>query len=59
MIGVSAYVDLHISSLSGLFSSGDFNTNVSWWSFTGVRVIASLLKSPEFFPVIWPILTMF
>ena len=28
--------------------------SVSWWSFTGVWVTASLLKSPRFFSVFWP-----
>ena len=29
------------------------HTSVSWWSFTGVRVTASLLGSPGLFPVFW------
>ena len=28
-----------------------FHTNVSWWSFTGVWVISSLLKFPGIFSV--------
>ena len=32
-----------------------FHISVSWWSFTGVWVTASLLKSPELFSVFWPI----
>ena len=31
-----------------------FHTSVSWWSFTGDWVIASLLKSPGLFSVFWP-----
>ena len=35
-----------------------FPTSVSWWSFTGVWVTASLFWFPWFFLVFWPILTM-
>ena len=31
-----------------------FHISVSWWFFTGVWVIASLLKSPGLFSVFWP-----
>ena len=31
-----------------------FHISVSWWSFTGVRVTASLLKSPGLFSVFCP-----
>ena len=31
-----------------------FHISVSWWSFTGVWVAASLLKSPGLFSVFWP-----
>ena len=31
-----------------------FHISVSWWSFTGVWVTASLLKSPGLFSVFWP-----
>ena len=31
-----------------------FHISVSWWSFTGVWVTASLLKSPWLFSVFWP-----
>ena len=34
------------------------HTSINRWSFTGVWVIASLLKSPELFSVFWPILTV-
>ena len=32
----------------------DFHISVNSWSFTGVWVTASLLKSPELFSVFWP-----
>ena len=32
-----------------------FHISVNWWSFTKVRVTASLLKSPGLFSVFWPI----
>ena len=35
-----------------------FHTSIIWWFFTGVWLIASLLKSPELFSVFWPISTM-
>ena len=35
-----------------------FHTSVSWWSFKGVWVTVSLLKSPKLFSVFWPILIM-
>ena len=35
-----------------------FHTNVSWWSFTGVWVTASQLRSPGPFSVFLPILIM-
>ena len=35
-----------------------FYTSISWWSFTGVWVTASLLKSTGLFSVFWPILAM-
>ena len=31
-----------------------FQTNVSWWFFTGVWVTASFLKSAELFSIFWP-----
>ena len=31
-----------------------FHISISWWSFTGVWVTASLLKSLGFFSVFWP-----
>ena len=33
-----------------------FHTIIHWWSFTGVRVTASLLRSPGLFWVFYPIL---
>ena len=35
-----------------------FPTSVSWWSFAGVWVTASLLRSLEFFSVFWSIFIM-
>ena len=35
-----------------------FYISVSWWSFTGILVTASLLKSPGHFWVFWPISIM-
>ena len=35
-----------------------FLTSISWWSFSGVWVSASLLKFPRFFSVFWLILTV-
>ena len=35
-----------------------FHTNINWWTFTGVWVTASLLKSPGLFSVFWLILTV-
>ena len=35
-----------------------FHIIVSWWYFTGVWLTASLLQSPELFPVFWPISVM-
>ena len=32
-----------------------FHISVSWWSFTGVWVTASLLKSPGLFSEFWPL----
>ena len=32
-----------------------FHISVSWWSFTGVWVTASLLKSPGLLSVFWPL----
>ena len=34
-----------------------FPTNISWCSFTGVWVTASLFKSPGLFPAFWPMWT--
>ena len=36
------------------YSSRVFHISISWWSFTGVSVTASLLKSPGFVSVFWP-----
>ena len=36
-----------------IYSFRIFHINVSWWSFTGVWVTASLLKSPGLFSVFW------
>ena len=38
-----------------IYSLRVFLISVSWWSFTGVWVTASLLKSPGLFSVLWPI----
>ena len=46
------------SSSSSCSCSRVFRTRISWWSFTGVWVTASLLKPPGLFSVFWPILTM-
>ena len=35
-----------------------FHTSLSWWFSSGVRVKASLLKSPGHFSVFWPISIM-
>ena len=35
-----------------------FHTSISWWSFTGVWVTTSLLKSPGLFSVFWQIFIM-
>ena len=35
-----------------------FLTTISWWSFTGVWMTASLLRPPGLFSVFWSILTM-
>ena len=32
--------------------------NITWWSFTGVWVTASLLKSPRIPSILWPIVIM-
>ena len=37
-----------------VYSFWVFHVSVSWWSFNGVWVTASLLKSPGLFSVIWP-----
>ena len=37
-----------------IFSLRVFHISFSWWSFTGVRVTASLLKFPGLFSVFWP-----
>ena len=49
---------LLLSLLSLLFSLQDYRTRVSWWSFTGVWAMASLLRSPALFSVFWSILRM-
>ena len=38
-----------------LLSLQVFHTSISWWSFTGVWVTTSLLKSPGLFSVFYPI----
>ena len=38
-----------------IYSLRIFHICVNWWSFTGVWVTASLLKSPGLFSVFWPI----
>ena len=40
------------------FTPCEFFTPVRWWSFTGVRVTASLHRPPGVFLVFWPISTM-
>ena len=40
------------------YSGQLFHTSVSWWSFTGVWVTASLLKYPGLFSVFWLILVI-
>ena len=40
------------------YSLGVFNTSISWWSFAGVSVAISLLRSLGLFSVFWPVLTM-
>ena len=35
-----------------------FHVSINWWSFTGIWVTTSLLKSPGFFSVFWPISTI-
>ena len=37
-----------------IYSLRVFHISVSWWFFTGVWVIASLLKSPGLFSEFWP-----
>ena len=37
-----------------IYSFRVFHISVSWWSFTGVWVTASLLKSPGLSSVFWP-----
>ena len=37
------------------YSKRFFHINVTWWSFSGVRVTARLLTSPGLFSVFWPI----
>ena len=37
-----------------IYSFRVFHIRVSWWSFTGFWVTASLLKSPGLFSVFWP-----
>ena len=32
-----------------------FLTSVIWWSFTGVQVTASLLRSPGLYSIFWPV----
>ena len=39
-------------SLIIIISIGVFHINISWWSFTGVWVTASLLKSPSYLAVL-------
>ena len=41
-----------------IYSLRVFHFSVSWWSFTGVWVTASLLKSPGLFSVFCPFSTM-
>ena len=41
-----------------IYPLGVFHISVSWWSFPGVRVTASLLKPPGLFSVFWPISVM-
>ena len=49
---------LGCKALSLFYSLRVFHISVSCWSFTEVRVTASLLKSPGLFSVFWPILIM-
>ena len=52
------FIHLLLLSLLLLFhSTRDFHSRVSWWSFTGVWVTASLLISPGLFWEFNPILT--
>ena len=41
-----------------IYSFRAFHISVSWWSFTGVWVTASLLKSPGLVSGFWPFLAM-
>ena len=41
-----------------IYSFRVFHISVSWWSFTGFWVTASLLRSPGLFSVFWPFLIM-
>ena len=44
----------HCSIIIIIYSFRDFHISVSWWFFTGVRVTASLLKSPGLVSGVWP-----
>ena len=48
----------YLSLLSLLYFLPTSHTSTSWWSFTGVRITVSLIKSPGPYSVFWPILTM-
>ena len=45
---------LFIINIIIIYSSRVFHISISWWFFTGVWVIASLLKSPGLVSVFWP-----
>ena len=55
-IGIDTVSFLRLSLL--YYSLRVFHTSVSWWSFTEVRVAASLIRSPGLFSVFWSILTI-
>ena len=48
------FIIIIIIIITIIYSFRVFHISVSWWSFTGVWVTASLLKSPGLFSVFWP-----
>ena len=57
ILGVVFWSELGINIIVVIVTPWDlfFCTSVSWWSFSGVWMTASLLMSIGFFSVFWPI----